>query len=100
MQSRPDARGRPTLTSPCPSSDGAAAHDLSEQGKQHQRRKTEIDAEARDYIYYMNNTDSPPGTIDLHGLYVKEGKSDHRLSPCRLLAGLQLTIDTSASQLS
>lgn len=22
-----------------------------------------------------NNTDSPPGTIDLHGLYVKEGTS-------------------------
>jgi hypothetical protein len=24
-----------------------------------------------------NNLDSPPGTIDLHGLYVKEGASCH-----------------------
>jgi hypothetical protein len=32
--------------------DGKAAHDLSEEGKMHQRRKAEIDAEARDWIYY------------------------------------------------
>ncbi|KAL7415353.1 hypothetical protein BDY24DRAFT_382620 [Mrakia frigida] len=52
--------------------DGGAAHQLSEEGKSHQRRKQQIDQEARDWIYYQNNTDSPPGTIDLHGLYVKE----------------------------
>lgn len=93
------------------SGDGARAHDLSEQGKAHQAKKAQIDAEARDWIYYRssffassssfiplfspsldrfltgqrrllwgdwvggeteNNTDSKPGEIDLHGLYVKE----------------------------
>lgn len=34
--------------------DGAAASSLSNEGKQHQRRKAEIDAEARDWIYYQN----------------------------------------------
>jgi DNA-nicking Smr family endonuclease len=52
--------------------DGARAHELSEQGKQHQARKRQIDGEARDWIFYQNNTDSSAGEVDLHGLYVKE----------------------------
>jgi hypothetical protein len=28
-----------------------------------------------------NNLDSPPGTIDLHGLYVKEGERPHDPAP-------------------
>jgi hypothetical protein len=34
------------------SGDGAAAHQLSEDGKRHQREKERINAEARDWIYY------------------------------------------------
>ncbi|KAJ9099982.1 hypothetical protein QFC19_005799 [Naganishia cerealis] len=54
------------------SGDGARAHELSEKGKEETRKKDQIDDEAEEWIYRENNTDSPPGTIDLHGLYVKE----------------------------
>ena len=74
--------------------DGGRAHELSEMGKAEMRKKDQVDDEAEEWIYrglYLchppslwlklkvstlleNNTDSPPGTIDLHGLYVKEGK--------------------------
>ncbi|KAJ9101967.1 hypothetical protein QFC20_005116 [Naganishia adeliensis] len=52
--------------------DGARAHELSEEGKAEMRKKDQVDDEAEEWIYRENNTDSPPGTIDLHGLYVKE----------------------------
>ncbi|ORX39363.1 hypothetical protein BD324DRAFT_327602 [Kockovaella imperatae] len=51
---------------------GARAHELSMEGKEHARKQDEIDEQAANWIYYANNTDSPPGTIDLHGLYVQE----------------------------
>ncbi|WVR08847.1 hypothetical protein IAU60_005905 [Kwoniella sp. DSM 27419] len=52
--------------------DGARAHDLSVQGKEHQRRQDELDDEAGAWIFNENNKASPADTIDLHGLYVKE----------------------------
>lgn len=96
--------------------DGEKAHDLSAEGKKHQKRKEDLDDEASAWIFNgtyevsavrgflccsgdsvgtallaklrgrprrriplsssplkpENNRDSPPGTIDLHGLYVKE----------------------------
>ncbi|KAF5370629.1 hypothetical protein D9758_001870 [Tetrapyrgos nigripes] len=52
--------------------DGAGAKDLSNQGKEHQRKMEELNKEASDWIFIENNKDSKPGEIDLHGLYVKE----------------------------
>ncbi|KAK6906350.1 hypothetical protein I203_100335 [Kwoniella mangroviensis CBS 8507] len=54
------------------SGDGARAHELSVQGKSHQRRQDELDDEASAWIFNENNKSSPSDTIDLHGLYVKE----------------------------
>jgi len=52
--------------------DGAAAKDLSNQGKTHQREMERLNAEACAWIFHKNNLDSRPGEVDLHGLYVKE----------------------------
>ncbi|TYJ59060.1 hypothetical protein B9479_000049 [Cryptococcus floricola] len=54
------------------SGDGAAAHNLSVQGKSHQKNQDDLDDQASAWIFNENNKDSPLGTIDLHGLYVKE----------------------------
>jgi len=52
--------------------DGALAKDLSNQGKEHQRKMEELNKQASDLIFIENNKNSKPGEIDLHGLYVKE----------------------------
>ncbi|KAJ7497206.1 cytoplasmic protein [Mycena latifolia] len=52
--------------------DGAGAKQLSNQGKEHQRKMNSLNKEASNWIYIENNKDSKPGEIDLHGLYVKE----------------------------
>jgi len=52
--------------------DGALAKDLSNQGKEHQRKMEELNKQASDLIFTENNKNSKPGEIDLHGLYVKE----------------------------
>jgi len=52
--------------------DGALAKDLSNQGKDHQRKMENFNKEASDFIFIENNKDSEPGEVDLHGLYVKE----------------------------
>ncbi|KAJ7096412.1 hypothetical protein C8R44DRAFT_812981 [Mycena epipterygia] len=52
--------------------DGAGAKQLSNQGKEHQRKMISLNKEASDWIFIENNKDSKPGEIDLHGLYVKE----------------------------
>lgn len=52
--------------------DGARAKDLSIEGNMHQHQMEQLNAQAAEWIYAANNADSPPGTIDLHGLYVKE----------------------------
>ncbi|KAF8891639.1 cytoplasmic protein [Infundibulicybe gibba] len=52
--------------------DGAAAKQLSNEGKEHQKRMENLHKQASDWIFLENNKDSGPGEIDLHGLYVKE----------------------------
>ncbi|KAH8917211.1 DUF1771-domain-containing protein [Atractiella rhizophila] len=54
------------------SGDGAKAKALSEQGHKHQVRRDEINSRASDWIFHENNKSSPPGTTDLHGLFVQE----------------------------
>jgi len=52
--------------------DGALAKELSNKGKEHQRRMEGWNQQASDWVFAENNKDSKPGEIDLHGLYVKE----------------------------
>jgi len=52
--------------------DGAAAKELSNKGKEHQRKMEQLNKQASDWIFAENNKDSKPGELDLHGLYVKE----------------------------
>ncbi|KAG1751602.1 DUF1771-domain-containing protein [Suillus paluster] len=54
---------------------GALAKELSEKGKQHERTMEALNAEASAWIFRENNSDSKPGELDLHGLYVKEAIS-------------------------
>ncbi|KAL8293293.1 hypothetical protein RQP46_000987 [Phenoliferia psychrophenolica] len=55
--------------------DGARAKQLSGEGHDHQRRKDDFNLQAATWIYNENNKRQPPGTIDLHGLYVAESVS-------------------------
>ncbi|KAJ7209494.1 cytoplasmic protein [Mycena pura] len=52
--------------------DGAAAKQLSNQGKSHQAKMNSLNKQASDWIFVENNKDSKPREIDLHGLYTKE----------------------------
>ncbi|KAJ3571770.1 hypothetical protein NP233_g3545 [Leucocoprinus birnbaumii] len=52
--------------------DGALAKELSNKGKQHQKRMEELNKQASDWIFVENNKDSQAHEVDLHGLYVKE----------------------------
>lgn len=54
------------------SGDGARAKELSNAGKAAQREMDRLNEEAAEWIFRENNTDSGPGEVDLHGLYVKE----------------------------
>ena len=54
------------------SGNGARAHELSAEGKQHQANKERLNLQAAQYIFDANNASQPSGSIDLHGLYVKE----------------------------
>lgn len=58
------------------SGDGARAHDLSEEGKQHAQKMEQYNRQARDYIFRENNADGRVAgdTIDLHGLFVEEAE--------------------------
>ncbi|KAK0109805.1 hypothetical protein ONS95_002477 [Cadophora gregata] len=56
--------------------DGAAAHQLSEEGKAHAAKMDQFNKQASDYIFRENNA---PGrvaddTIDLHGQFVEEAE--------------------------
>ncbi|RDW64956.1 hypothetical protein BP6252_10607 [Coleophoma cylindrospora] len=56
--------------------DGAAAHELSEEGKQHAAKMDQYNKQASDFIFRENNA---PGrvaddTIDLHGQFVQEAE--------------------------
>ncbi|KAJ7901739.1 hypothetical protein B0H14DRAFT_2668254 [Mycena olivaceomarginata] len=52
--------------------DGAGAKQLSNEGKEHQAKMNALNKQASDWIFIGQCTDSHPGEIDLHGLYVKE----------------------------
>ncbi|KAK4050754.1 hypothetical protein OIO90_004976 [Microbotryomycetes sp. JL221] len=67
------------------SGDGARAHDLSIQGKEHQRLKEMYNDQAADWIFKANNQTQPFGTIDLHGLYVQEAieRTEQSIQQCR-----------------
>ncbi|KAH6910422.1 hypothetical protein BKA70DRAFT_1273065 [Coprinopsis sp. MPI-PUGE-AT-0042] len=52
--------------------EGGLAKEMSNKGKEHQRKMDEYNKQASDWIFKANNLDSGPGEIDLHGLYVKE----------------------------
>ncbi|THH00153.1 hypothetical protein EW026_g2341 [Hermanssonia centrifuga] len=55
--------------------DGALAKELSNKGKAHKAEMEKLHREASEWIFTQNNTDSKPGEVDLHGLYVKEAVS-------------------------
>ncbi|KAL1942517.1 hypothetical protein VTO73DRAFT_6119 [Trametes versicolor] len=52
--------------------DGARAKELSNKGKAAQQEMERLNEQASEWIFRENNTDSQPGEVDLHGLYVKE----------------------------
>jgi DNA-nicking Smr family endonuclease len=58
------------------SGDGARAHELSEEGKQHAAKMDQYNRQARDYIFRENNAEGRVAgdTIDLHGLFVEEAE--------------------------
>jgi DNA-nicking Smr family endonuclease len=58
------------------SGDGARAHELSTEGKQHAAQMENYNQQARDYIFRENNAEGRVGsdTIDLHGLFVEEAE--------------------------
>lgn len=58
------------------SGDGAAAKELSNQGKMHDRKMDELNQQAADYIFRENNAAGKVAgdQIDLHGLFVEEAE--------------------------
>ncbi|TAQ86826.1 hypothetical protein B7494_g4859 [Chlorociboria aeruginascens] len=56
--------------------DGAAAHDLSAEGKKHAAKMDEYNKQASDYIFRENNAVGrvQDDTIDLHGQFVEEAE--------------------------
>lgn len=58
------------------SGDGARAHDLSAEGKEHAAKMEQYNRQARDYIFRENNANGrvQGDTIDLHGLFVEEAE--------------------------
>jgi hypothetical protein len=56
--------------------DGAAAHQLSEEGKKHAAQMDRYNKQASDFIFRENNAEGRvgPDTIDLHGQYVQEAE--------------------------
>ncbi|EIW83318.1 DUF1771-domain-containing protein [Coniophora puteana RWD-64-598 SS2] len=54
---------------------GARAKELSNEGKRNEAEMQRLNKEASEWIFQANNTDSQPGEVDLHGLYVKEAIS-------------------------
>ncbi|KIX92346.1 uncharacterized protein Z520_11954 [Fonsecaea multimorphosa CBS 102226] len=56
--------------------DGAAAHALSQEGKEHGAKMEMYNKQAAEFIFRENNADGrvAADTIDLHGLYVEEAE--------------------------
>jgi DNA-nicking Smr family endonuclease len=83
------------------SGDGAAAKELSEQGKAHGRKMEEYNRQASDFIFRENNA---PGrvdadTIDLHGQFVEEAEDilEERIKYARSQGQTHLHVYVSAS---
>jgi DNA-nicking Smr family endonuclease len=57
--------------------DGAAAHQLSEEGKAHAAKMDQYNKQASDYIFRENNAQGrvADDTIDLHGQFVEEAEN-------------------------
>lgn len=74
--------------------DGALAKQLSNQGKDHQRRMEQLNKEASDWIFAENNKNRKPGEVDLHGLYVKEAvaRTDQALQSAKARGDTQLNL--------
>ncbi|EDR11811.1 uncharacterized protein LACBIDRAFT_231873, partial [Laccaria bicolor S238N-H82] len=72
--------------------DGALAKQLSNQGKDHQRRMEQLNKEASDWIFAGQNR--KPGEVDLHGLYVKEAvaRTDQALQSAKARGDTQLNL--------
>ncbi|KIV97119.1 hypothetical protein PV10_00907 [Exophiala mesophila] len=58
------------------SGDGAAAHALSQEGKNHGAKMEQYNKQASEFIFRENNAEGrvPPDTIDLHGQFVEEAE--------------------------
>ncbi|KAL6247183.1 hypothetical protein RBB50_005526 [Rhinocladiella similis] len=58
------------------SGDGAAAHALSQEGKDHGAKMEQYNKQASDFIFRENNAEGrvPADTIDLHGQFVEEAE--------------------------
>ncbi|ORY09019.1 hypothetical protein BCR34DRAFT_569097 [Clohesyomyces aquaticus] len=78
------------------SGDGALAHRLSEEGKQHAAKMDQYNRQARDYIFRANNSDGRVAgdTIDLHGLFVEEAEDilEERIKAERQRGGTHLHV--------
>ncbi|KAI1796405.1 DUF1771-domain-containing protein [Ganoderma leucocontextum] len=76
------------------SGDGARAKELSNAGKAAQREMERLNEEAAEWIFRENNTDSKPGEVDLHGLYVKEAIrfTDKSISEARARGDSQIHV--------
>lgn len=57
--------------------DGAAAHELSEEGKRHGALMDTYNRQAAEYIFRENNAVGrvDGDTVDLHGLFVEEAEA-------------------------
>ncbi|KAF8993688.1 hypothetical protein BDQ17DRAFT_1367988 [Cyathus striatus] len=74
--------------------DGALAKELSNKGKDYQKRMEQLNKQASDWIFVENNKDSQPGEIDLHGLYVKEAiaRTDQALQEAKARGDSELRL--------
>jgi len=72
--------------------DKAGAKNLSNEGKEHQRKMGALNKQASDWIFIENNKDSKPEEVDLHGLYVKEAieRTDRAIEDAKRRGGSEL----------
>src|SRR5256884_640571 len=54
--------------------DGALAHELSQEGKQHAAMMDQYNKQASEFIFRENNAHVDGDTIDLHGQFVEEAE--------------------------
>jgi len=65
--------------------DGAAAHELSEEGQKHGMQSNRYNEQAAQFVLRAINADSAPDEIDLHGLFVEEAEDvlNQRIQACQ-----------------